>query len=167
MRGCSWGENADFGWRLKKRAQTPGLRLGARRAHSPVTSIHKVELDGWKEVIVLILRRLFFTRRTTRGKQYLRMFYDGRRQGCARRPFGQWSCSNARLVTVDSRTANFSRYCQSRWRSDVSRNGKIASRAATEWRGYGFKYPTFRQGYTLEIERLEKAGEMDIKLEPL
>src|SRR5437879_1780735 len=32
--------------------------------------------------------------------------------------------------------------------------------------GYQFKYPTFRQGYTAEIMRLERDGKLDIKLEP-
>ena len=32
--------------------------------------------------------------------------------------------------------------------------------------GYHFKYPTFRHGYAAEITRLERAGLLDIKLEP-
>jgi nucleoside-diphosphate-sugar epimerase len=32
--------------------------------------------------------------------------------------------------------------------------------------GYQFKYPTFRQGYTEEIRRLERAGLLNIELEP-
>jgi hypothetical protein len=31
--------------------------------------------------------------------------------------------------------------------------------------GYQFKYPTFRQGYTAEILRLQQAGELDIQPE--
>jgi hypothetical protein len=29
--------------------------------------------------------------------------------------------------------------------------------------GYQFKYPTFRQGYTAELLRLDRAGELDVK----
>lgn len=43
---------------------------------------------------------------------------------------------------------------------------KVSNRKLKMELSYRFKYPTFRQGYTAEIIRLEKAGELDIKLEP-
>lgn len=45
-------------------------------------------------------------------------------------------------------------------------NKKISNRRLKMELGYPFKYPTFRQGYTAEIIRIEKAGELDIKPEP-
>lgn len=45
-------------------------------------------------------------------------------------------------------------------------NKKVSNRKLRMELGCQFKYPTFRQGYTAEIIRLEKAGELDIKLEP-
>ena len=73
------GEDADFGWRLKRWAKVHGGRIAILRTHPPVTSIRKVELYGWKEVLVLIFRWLLLRRRTTRNKKYLKLFYDGRR----------------------------------------------------------------------------------------
>ena len=45
-------------------------------------------------------------------------------------------------------------------------NKKVSNRRLKMELGYQFKYPTFRQGYTAEIMRLERAGKLDIKLEP-
>ena len=45
-------------------------------------------------------------------------------------------------------------------------NKKVSNRKLKMELGYQFKYPTFRQGYTAEIIRLEKAGELDIQPEP-
>jgi nucleoside-diphosphate-sugar epimerase len=42
-------------------------------------------------------------------------------------------------------------------------NKKVANRRLKMELGYQFKYPTFRQGYTAEILRLERAGELDVK----
>ena len=44
-------------------------------------------------------------------------------------------------------------------------NKKVSNRKLKMELGYQFKYPTFRQGYTAELLRLEKAGELDIKPE--
>ena len=46
-------------------------------------------------------------------------------------------------------------------------NKKISNRRLKMELGYQFKYPTFRQGYTAEITRLEHSGELDIELEPM
>jgi len=43
---------------------------------------------------------------------------------------------------------------------------KVSNRKLKMELGYRFKYPMFRQGYTAEITRLERAGLLDIKLEP-
>jgi nucleoside-diphosphate-sugar epimerase len=45
-------------------------------------------------------------------------------------------------------------------------NKKVSNRRLKMELGYQFKYPTFRQGYTAEIDRLEKAGQLNIELEP-
>jgi len=45
-------------------------------------------------------------------------------------------------------------------------NKKISNRKLKMELGATLKYPTFRQGYTAEILRLERAGLMDIKPEP-
>lgn len=45
-------------------------------------------------------------------------------------------------------------------------NKKVLNRKLKMELGYTFKYPTFRQGYTAEIQRLEEAGLLDIKPEP-
>ncbi len=45
-------------------------------------------------------------------------------------------------------------------------NKRVLNRKLKMELGYQFKYPTFRQGYTAEIQRLEQAGELDIELEP-
>lgn len=42
---------------------------------------------------------------------------------------------------------------------------KVMNRRLTMELGYRFKYPTFRQGYTAEIQRLDEAGELDIEPE--
>ena len=73
------GEDADFGWRLRRWSRAHGLRLRILSACPPVTSLRKVELYGWKELLVLIARWLLFPRRTARDKSRLRVFYDGRR----------------------------------------------------------------------------------------
>jgi hypothetical protein len=73
------GEDVDFGWRLKRWAKAHGGHVAILRAHPPITSIRKVELYGWKEVLVLLLRWLLLRQRTTRDKKYLQVFYDGRR----------------------------------------------------------------------------------------
>ncbi len=44
-------------------------------------------------------------------------------------------------------------------------NKKVSNRKLKMELGYQFKYPTFRQGYTAEIIRLEKAGGLDIQPE--
>jgi nucleoside-diphosphate-sugar epimerase len=43
---------------------------------------------------------------------------------------------------------------------------KVSNRKITMELGYRFKYPTFRQGYTAEIQRLTDAGLLDIAPEP-
>ncbi len=43
---------------------------------------------------------------------------------------------------------------------------KVLNRRLKMELGYQFKYPTFRQGYTEEIRRLERAGLLDIEPEP-
>lgn len=43
---------------------------------------------------------------------------------------------------------------------------KVQNRKLKMELGYVFKYPTFRQGYTAEIQRLDQAGELNIALEP-
>jgi hypothetical protein len=45
-------------------------------------------------------------------------------------------------------------------------NKKVSNRRLKMELGCQFKYPTFRQGYTEEIRRLENAGQLDVKLEP-
>ena len=42
---------------------------------------------------------------------------------------------------------------------------KVSNRRLKMELGYQFKYPTFRQGYTAEILRLDRAGKLDIPLE--
>ncbi len=73
------GEDADFGWRLRRWSRAHGLSMKILRAHPPVTSLRKVELYGWGELLVLIARWVLFPRRTARDKSRLRVFYDGRR----------------------------------------------------------------------------------------
>jgi nucleoside-diphosphate-sugar epimerase len=43
---------------------------------------------------------------------------------------------------------------------------KVSNRRLKMELGYPFKYPTFRQGYTAEIIRLERAGELNIQPDP-
>ena len=43
---------------------------------------------------------------------------------------------------------------------------KVSNRKLKMELGFQFKHPTFRQGYTAEIMRLEKAGELNIQPEP-
>jgi nucleoside-diphosphate-sugar epimerase len=45
-------------------------------------------------------------------------------------------------------------------------NKKVSNRKLKMELGYRFKYPTFRQGYTAEIQRLDRAGQLNIDLEP-
>jgi nucleoside-diphosphate-sugar epimerase len=45
-------------------------------------------------------------------------------------------------------------------------NKKVSNRRLKMELGVALRYPTFRQGYTAEITRLERAGQLDIKLEP-
>src|SRR5262249_2451106 len=45
-------------------------------------------------------------------------------------------------------------------------NKKVSNRRMRMELGWQLHYPTFRQGYTAEITRLERAGQLDIKLEP-
>jgi nucleoside-diphosphate-sugar epimerase len=45
-------------------------------------------------------------------------------------------------------------------------NKKVSNRKLRMELGYQFRYPTFRQGYTAEIMRLERAGELNIEPEP-
>jgi nucleoside-diphosphate-sugar epimerase len=45
-------------------------------------------------------------------------------------------------------------------------NKKVQNRKLKMELGYQFKYPTFRQGYTAEILRLERAGRLNIEPEP-
>jgi nucleoside-diphosphate-sugar epimerase len=42
-------------------------------------------------------------------------------------------------------------------------NKKVSNRRLKMELGYQFKYPTFRQGYTAELLRLDRAGELDAK----
>jgi len=44
-------------------------------------------------------------------------------------------------------------------------NKRVSNRRLKMELGYQFKYPTFRQGYTAEITRLDREGKMDINLE--
>jgi len=44
-------------------------------------------------------------------------------------------------------------------------NKKVSNRKLKMELGYPFKYPTFRQGYTAEITRMERAGLLDVKVE--
>lgn len=43
---------------------------------------------------------------------------------------------------------------------------KVLNRKLKMEIGYTFRYPTFRQGYTAEIQRLQDAGQLDIEPEP-
>jgi hypothetical protein len=43
---------------------------------------------------------------------------------------------------------------------------KVSNRKLKMELGYQFKYPTFRQGYTAEIARLDREGKLDIVPEP-
>ena len=45
-------------------------------------------------------------------------------------------------------------------------NKKVSNRKLKMELGAPFKHPTFRQGYTAEILRLERASQLDIKPEP-
>jgi len=45
-------------------------------------------------------------------------------------------------------------------------NKKVSNRKLKMELGCPFKYPTFRQGYTAEIQRLDRAGLLDIEPEP-
>jgi nucleoside-diphosphate-sugar epimerase len=45
-------------------------------------------------------------------------------------------------------------------------NKKVSNRKLKMELGVALKYPTFRQGYTAEILRLERAGQLDIQPEP-
>jgi nucleoside-diphosphate-sugar epimerase len=45
-------------------------------------------------------------------------------------------------------------------------NKKVSNRRLKMELGYQFKYPTFRQGYTTEIKRLDDAGLLNIEPEP-
>jgi nucleoside-diphosphate-sugar epimerase len=45
-------------------------------------------------------------------------------------------------------------------------NKKVSNRKLKMELGVALKYPTFRQGYTAEVTRLERAGLLDIKPEP-
>jgi len=42
-------------------------------------------------------------------------------------------------------------------------NKKVSNRRLKMELGYPFKYPTFREGYTAEIMRLDRAGELEVK----
>ncbi len=45
-------------------------------------------------------------------------------------------------------------------------NKRVLNRKLKMELGYQFKYPTFRQGYTAEIKRLDEAGKLDITPDP-
>jgi nucleoside-diphosphate-sugar epimerase len=45
-------------------------------------------------------------------------------------------------------------------------NKKVSNRKLKMELGYQFKYPTFRQGYSAEIQRLDRAGQLNIEPEP-
>lgn len=45
-------------------------------------------------------------------------------------------------------------------------NKRVSNRKLKMELGYQFKYPTFRQGYTAEIQRLDRAGLLNIEPEP-
>lgn len=51
-------------------------------------------------------------------------------------------------------------------RTRGSTNKKVQNRRLKIELGYGFRFPTFRQGYTEEIRRLDAAGELVIEPEP-
>jgi len=42
-------------------------------------------------------------------------------------------------------------------------NKKVSNRRLRMELGYQFKYPTFREGYTAELLRLDRAGELEVK----
>jgi nucleoside-diphosphate-sugar epimerase len=42
-------------------------------------------------------------------------------------------------------------------------NKKVSNRRLKMELGYQFKYPTFRQGYSAELLRLDRAGGLDVK----
>jgi nucleoside-diphosphate-sugar epimerase len=46
-------------------------------------------------------------------------------------------------------------------------NKRVQNRRLKMELGYQFKYPTFRQGYTAEIQRLQNADQLDLQPEPL
>jgi nucleoside-diphosphate-sugar epimerase len=45
-------------------------------------------------------------------------------------------------------------------------NKKVSNRKVKMELGYAFQYPTFRQGYSAEIQRLDRAGQLNIEPEP-
>jgi len=45
-------------------------------------------------------------------------------------------------------------------------NKRVSNRKVKMELGYQFRFPTFRQGYTTELTRLERAGKLDIQIEP-
>ncbi|MDB6030303.1 MAG: NAD-dependent epimerase/dehydratase [Verrucomicrobiales bacterium] len=45
-------------------------------------------------------------------------------------------------------------------------NKKVSNRKVKMELGYAFQYPTFRQGYTAEIQRLDQAGQLNTEPEP-
>jgi len=44
-------------------------------------------------------------------------------------------------------------------------NKRVSNRKLKMELGYQFKYPTFRQGYTAEIQRLDQAGGLNYQSE--
>jgi nucleoside-diphosphate-sugar epimerase len=52
------------------------------------------------------------------------------------------------------------------WRKRGVTNKKVSNRRLKMELGYQFKHPTFRQGYTAEIQRLDRAGQLNIAPDP-
>ncbi len=52
------------------------------------------------------------------------------------------------------------------WKKRGVTNKKVSNRRLKMELGYNFKYPTFRQGYTAEIQRLDREGKLNILPDP-
>jgi glycosyltransferase involved in cell wall biosynthesis len=72
-------EELKFSIALKAWARDRGLRFVILTGHRHVSSGRKFRLYGQGEMFRLMLRSLFFTRRTLQDRKHLDLFYDGRR----------------------------------------------------------------------------------------
>jgi glycosyltransferase involved in cell wall biosynthesis len=72
-------EDAAFGYLLKRWARRREQKIAFVRRHPPITSSRKLELYGLWDFAMLFVNLIFFPKRTTRDKQHLDIFYDGRR----------------------------------------------------------------------------------------